>query len=354
MTGIIDRYLARHVIVATALVALLLVALSAFLQLLGQLDALDDSYRLPQALHYVLLSTPQQFYELLPMSALLGALIGLGQLSSGHELMVMRASGLSVLRIARGAIAGGVIIALAAVAVGELVAPSSEQAARELRNLARFQRVSWLGPSGVWARDGNRFVNVRQMISQDRLRNVDVYEFGPDGELVAMMYAREAQVDESGWSLRDIRTTRFDGERIRRQKTEQAEWSTLLSPSLLRLFVIDPDTLSLRGLVDYMQYLERNGLDTARYRQAMWTKIIMPFSVLTMILLALPFVFGPMRDVGQGQRAMVGVLVGVTFYVLNMTLAQSGLVFGLNPLLSALLPTLLFAVGSVWALSRVR
>lgn len=352
--GILDRYLARHLIGATLLVALLLVMLSAFLLLLGQLDNLTGDYRLPQAFQYVLLSMPQQLYELLPMAVLLGALIGLGQLASANELLIMRAAGMSVLRVARGALVGGVVIAVIAVLLGEFVAPSAEQNARAMKNYARMQRVSWLGSSGVWARDGNRFVNVQEMLRENELRRVQVYEFDDDGNLDRALFAREAHADEQGWQLNSVAVTNFAGKDIEASREDSIAWNTLLNPSLLRLFVVDPDTLSLQGLQRYMRYLERNDLETRRYRQAFWTKVVIPFSILTMVLLAVPFVFGPMRDAGQGQRVIFGVLIGVGFYVLNLTLAQSGLVFGLNAIVSAWLPTLLFAAGSLFALSRVR
>ncbi|HEX7029398.1 MAG TPA: LPS export ABC transporter permease LptG [Gammaproteobacteria bacterium] len=352
--GILDRYLARQVIGATLLVALLLVALSAFLQLLAQLDALTGDYGLVEAFHFVLLSAPQQLYEMLPMAVLLGSLIGLGQLSSANELMVMRAAGVSILRLARGALLGGAIIALAAFLIGEFVAPSAEQYARSMKSIARMQRVTWLGASGVWARDGHRFVNVRQMLREDELRDVFVYELDDNGELQRMLAADEAHIGSDGWQLRDISITGFTTGGVETRRVERASWETLLSPSLLRLFVVDPDTLSMQGLVRYIGYLERNGLETQRFEQAFWIKLVAPLSVLVMVLLAVPFVFGPMRSVGQGQRVIFGVLIGVGFYVFNLTLAQSGLVFGLNPFVSAWLPTVLFAIGSVVALLRVR
>lgn len=352
--GILDRYLARQVIGATLLVALLLVALSAFLQFLAQLDKLGGGYTLLEAFQFVLLSIPQQLYELLPMAALLGGLIGLGQLATANELMVMRAAGVSVMRLARGALLGAAAIGLGALLLGEFIAPPAEQYARSMRTYALHERVSLLGVSGVWARDGKRYVNVRQMVREDELRNVNIYEFDQDGKLRQVMTAREAHVGPEGWQLESMVTSRFGERGIETDRVRNVAWNTVLSPSLLRLFVVDPDTLSLQGLQRYIAYLERNGLDSRRYQQAFWTKVVIPVSILAMVLLAVPFVFGPMRSVGQGQRVIFGVLIGVAFYVFNLTLAQSGLVFGLNPLVSAWMPTILFTAGSVFALSRIR
>lgn len=353
MIDILDRYLARQVIGPSLLVALLLVALSAFLLLLGQLDNLDGDYGLPQAFQFVALSVPQQLYELLPMAVLLGALIGLGQLASSNELMVMRAAGISVLRLGRGAMLGAIVLAVLAFLVGEFVAPPAEQYAGSMKNYARLQRVSLLGTSGVWARDGERFVNVRQMLREDELRDVLVYELD-ENRLQSILHAREAIATQDGWKLKNIRVTRFEETGVSVEKISSAPWDTLLNPSLLRLFVVEPDTLSMQGLSRYIGYLENNDLDARRFKQAFWIKIVAPVSVLVMVLLAVPFVFGPMRSVGQGQRVIFGVLIGVGFYVFNLTLGQSGLVFGLNPFVSAWLPTALFALGSVVALMRTR
>lgn len=354
MSGILDRYLARHVVGASLLVALLLVALSAFLLLLGELDNLGGEYRLGDAFRFVLLSVPQQLYELLPMAVLLGALIGLGQLASANELMVMRAAGFSVMRLGRGVLLGAGLLAVGAFLLGEFVAPPAEQYARSMKTQARTQKVSWLGANGVWARDGDRFVNVRQMVRENELRDVAVFEFAGDGRLAEVFNARAARATGRGWLLEDVSVTRITPAGLVTEHLPTAAWQTLLSPSLLRLFVIDPDTLSMRGLLRYIEYLEDNGLETRRYEQAFWIKMVAPVSIFVMALLAVPFVFGPMRSVGQGQRVIFGVLIGVGFYVFNMTLAQSGLVFGLNPFFSAWLPTTLFALGSVYALTRVR
>ena len=238
MTRILDRYIATHIIGATLLVALLLVALSAFLLLLGQLDNLDGDYRLGDAFRFVALSTPQQLYELLPMAVLLGALIGLGQLASSNELMVMRAAGISVFRLGRSAMVGGLVIAMLAFVIGEFVAPPAEQYARATRNFARLQRVSLLGTSGVWARDGSRFVNVRGMVREDELRNVSVFEFDADRELKSVLVAREAGVSENGWQLSNISVTEFKDGEVSTRRVRRMAWDTLLSPSLLRLFVV--------------------------------------------------------------------------------------------------------------------
>lgn len=353
MITILDRYLARNIIGGSLLVAFLLVALSAFLLLIGQMSDFAGQYDLWKAIQYVLLSMPQQVYELFPMSVLLGSLLGLGGLASGNELMVMRAAGISTLRLGRACILGGVILGLGCFALGEFIAPQAEQHAKALKNSARMNRISYLASGGIWAREGNTVFNVQQMIAADHLLGLSIYRLDESGGLDLVLEAREAMGGKAGWTLKQVKETRFTEAGVASRNVASMPWPNLLETSFLRLLIVDPEVLSLRGLSDYMEFLERNGLDVKRYEQAFWTKVVIPFSVVAMVLLALPFVFGPLRSVGAGQRVIFGVLIGVIFYLVNLTLSHSGLVFGLPPLVSAWVPTVLAVLIATAFLRRV-
>lgn len=357
MRGILDQYLARQVIAGSLLVALLLAALTSFLVLIGQFDDFHGSYGIWEAIQYTLLSMPQQTYELLPMSVLLGSLLGLGNLASGNELTVMRAAGISTVRLGRSCLLGGVVLAVLCFALGEFVAPHAERQANELKNSARLNRVSFLARGGIWARDGDVVFNVQQMISAERLLGVSLYVMGENRKIERILVAKEAQAEpQGGWSLKNVRETRLNGadsSDIVTAHHDSLPWNSLLDTSLLQLFVVDPDVLSLRGLDQYISFLQRNELDVKRYKQAFWQKAVMPVSIIVMVVLALPFVFGPLRSAGTGQRVLFGVLIGVGFYLVNLTLGHSGLVFGLPPIFSAWAPTVLAAFLAFAFLRRI-
>ncbi|MGH8336689.1 MAG: LptF/LptG family permease, partial [Gammaproteobacteria bacterium] len=132
------------------------------------------------------------------------------------------------------------------------------------------------------------------------------------------------------------------------------EWHTFLSPGLLSLFVVDSDSLSAHGLYRYIGYLQSNGVNSNRYIAAFWGRVAVPVSLLVMLILALPFVFGPMRSATTGQRLVTGMLIGIGFSIFNSIFTQSGVVFGLNPVVTAWLPTVLLAIISGIAVSRIR
>ena len=161
-------------------------------------------------------------------------------------------------------------------------------------------------------------------------------------------YAREARYDDSRWILEDIRQSEILEHRVLSREIEEAAWDAMFKPSLVDVVAVKPESLSAIGLRRYIDYLRENGLSTARFELAFWTKIIYPFATVVMIFFALPMVLGILRSAGVGQRILVGSIVGMAFHVINQISGDIGLVYGLSPLLSAVLPTLMFlAIATV-------
>ncbi|MCG8433647.1 MAG: LPS export ABC transporter permease LptG [Gammaproteobacteria bacterium] len=351
---IIDRYIAIAVIGGTVLVAFFLLALSGFISFVGQLDDIGKgTYSLGDVVTFVLFSMPEQVYQLFPMSVLLGSLLGLGMLANNNELMVMRTAGLSIFRLGRSALLGGVTLALFCFLLGDYLVPPAESFAKSLKTSAVYQRVSLFGRRGIWARDGDLFVNVRQMTETGKLEGIYFFELDKEGRLVRTANAAQAVLEEDGWRLLGLEQTNLQERSTATVVEDNARWQTMLNPQLLQLFVVEPETLSTGGLLDYIDYLERNELNSEQYEMAFWIKVVTPFSVLVMVILALPFVFGPLRSVGTGQRIMVGILIGVVFYLVNRTLIHSGMVFGLNSMIVAWLPTTVLAALSFLGIRRI-
>lgn len=353
---ILDRYLAATVIGGTVLALLVLVALGAFFTFLGEVGRIGSGdYGTAQAIEFVLLSMPLQAWEVFPVAALIGTLLALGNLAAGSELVAMRASGISLLRIARSAALGAALLAVVCLLLGDVIAPPAEQYAQSRRALAVHGELAITGEQGVWARDGQTYLNVRQLSDERRVDGIFFFEFDDDGRLVRQAQATAARFDAGGWALEGVEETLIDaGGRASTGFHSELRWDTQLSPDLLNLFVVDPGSLSMFGLHDYVGYLKRNELDPRRYQHAFWAKLVAPISVVVMVLLALPFVTGSQRSASAGQRLLVGLLIGVAFFMVNRVLGFSGEVFQLNPVFVAWLPTALLAGAALFALSRMR
>lgn len=352
---ILDRYLATYVIGGALLVLFVLSSLGAFINFVGQLHNVGTGhFVLVDAFKFAVLAMPQQAYDMFPIAVLVGSLLGLGSLAANNELVVVRTSGVSMFRVSIAVIIGGLFLATTCGVLGEFVAPPAKRYAESQRTLKLYDRLSLLGREGIWARDGEMFVNVGQIVAQGSIRGIYIFKYDQDGRLVSMSRASGATFADGKWSLLGVRRTQLTADGAEVATVRKADWSTLINPDLLKLFVVDPGDLSSRGLLEYIEYLHGNGLDATKYEVAFWAKLVAPLSVLVMVVLALPFVFGPLRSVGAGQRLFVGMLGGIGFYLLNNTILHSGEVFHLNPVVTASAPTFLLALISGFAVARIR
>ncbi len=352
----IDRYILSGIVRGTVLVMLVLLALSSFIALIGQVDNVGTGgYSTGDAVIYVLLTLPLVAYQLAPIATLLGALLGLGNLSANSELVVMRAAGVSPWRLARGVVIAGALIAMLAGALGEFIAPPAEQYAKRFRTLAMHNELSMAQGQSGWIRDGDVVVNIEQLFERNLAGGIYIFTFAADHTLASIVQARAARFDADGsWVLDDASQTEFGADGLTARRSERLRQGTGLSPELLGLSVVDPDSLASRGLTEYIAYLQDNGLDADRYVTAFWSRIATIVSVVVMAALALPFVFGALRSSGAGQRVFVGVLLGAGYFLANRMIANSGAVYGIDPILTAWLPTLVLTVVTAVAVARIR
>lgn len=353
-TKILDRYVAASVVLATVIALFILVSLDGFFAFIAEIDEIGNKqYDLSAAIVYVLLTLPRRAYEMFPMAMLLGSLVGLGSLSSNSELVVMRAVGISLARIVGSVLVTGAAIMVVMVLIGEVVAPASEKYAQSQREIARSNRITLQGSQGFWARDGQSFINIRTILGRTKLENIFIYEFDDHHQLKIATHAQSATFDGERWLLKDIKQSYISENGVFINHDANAAWDSLLDPSLLNVVVVKPENLSTLDLARYVYYMRENNLDANRYELAFWVRIAAPLSSLVMLLLSVPFVFGPLRSVGAGQRILVGVLIGVGFTLFNRMLNHMGQVYSFSPFWSAMLPTLLFLSIGVWSTRRV-
>jgi lipopolysaccharide export system permease protein len=351
---ILDRYIAVAVVTGTLVALLIVVGLDVFFNVIAQLDNVGrENYTLMTLVQFVALITPQSMYQLFPMAALLGSLMGLGGLSANSELIAMRASGLSIWRIIRSIMQVGVLMLVVAVFVGEVVAPVAEQHGQKLRAAAMNRAISFLSSRGLWVRDENLFINARRVLADNTLTDVTVYEFDDETRLKVVTQAVKAQYRDGQWILQDVSRTEFTDDRVLVRHEEQLARASTLTPELLGVVALKPENMSIRDITQFIGYLEENGLDTRQYRYAFWGRFMTPLAALVMLFISVPFVFGSMRSVSAGQRVFIGMLVGFGFYLISQIVSQVGQVFGFNPLLTMLVPGTVFMLFGIRAVRRI-
>jgi len=353
--GILNRYIAKAIVGATLLVLLVLMGLYTFIDFVTELDDLGKgNYQLTDIFLYILYTMPKRIYDLLPIAALLGSVLGLGSLASQSELVVMRASGISVAQINKAVMIVALGLMVIAVFMGEVLRPPSEQKARVMRTFAQTGMEGTQSDNGFWSRDGLHFNHIDQISSDGDLIGVSIYEFDSEHRLRILTKAQQAQYEGDGWILTDVLQSTINERGVRVRTVEYARWKSDLNPKLLNIVVVPPEFLPVWDLLAYIDYLQDNKQSVEQYKMAFWKKVMMPISSAVMVFLAVPFIFGPLRSAPIGGRILAGALVGIVFQLFNDSFQQMGVVFGFLPWLSAAIPTVLFAIFGVYLMKRVR
>ena len=352
----IDRYIFKTIVGSSLVTLLVLVMLDFFISLLAELQSVgENDYGLAQIFQFLALGLPSRIYQAFPTSLLLGGLLGMGALASSSELVVMRAAGCSLLRLVGAALQAGLVLGLMALALGEFVAPRTEQLAQDMRARAQNKSLAINDGKGFWARDGNKIINVRAVLPDVMLSEIFVYELDEKSDLRSLGRAERGRFVDGEWVLEGLTRSVMSPERVVTESVPRIPMmGSVIGPDMLEILSSDPKDLSMRDLLHYIRYLVSNGLDARAHELAFWLKVLGPLSNLAMLLVAMPFVFGSHRSVTTGQRLMVGIGLGLLFFLLNRLLSNLVLLYGYHPFIGASLPTVLFMVGGALALQRMR
>ena len=350
---LLEQYIGRTV--ATSVITVVVVISSLFLLIgfAGEFDKIGQAnYTLFMAAQYTLLLLPDRIYEFFPLATLLGSILGLGALANTSELVVIRTAGVSVLRIVLAIMKTAVILMVIAFFLGEVIAPPALKYAKLQRVKALSKNISLNTQFGLWARDSNTYIHVQRVDNDGNLVNIHLYRLDDEHQLNQILYAKSAKYNGKQWELLNIEQTDISVEEVKITKLDSMNWQTLLDPEIVNVVTFEPSKLSIWKLSSYVNYLEDNGLETSQYELALWSKVVMPFTIAAMVLLAVPYVFGSLRRTSVGQQILIGFLAGLTFFIANRLLGQMSLVYGFHPLLGASVPTILVFVGAFWMFKR--
>ncbi|MES1982357.1 MAG: LPS export ABC transporter permease LptG [Pseudomonadota bacterium] len=351
-------YLARQIYISIALVLVVLLMLFSFLDLIHELGEMGHgSYSLGYVLLFVLLTVPSHIYELFAVVVLIGTIFALVQMAANSELVIYRASGASLRQMIGALMVIGLPLMMLSFLCGEFVAPPSERLAQTLRLKAKNAEVTVKEfRSGVWVKDERSFVNVKNVLPDTSLLNISIYDFDETYHLRAITAARRAVfVRQGSWQLDNVLQTRFDQRGTTVSNQEHMEWRSTLNPDLLSVLLVVPEQMSASNLYQYTEHLRDNHQNTGRYEIAMWNKLLFPFAVLVMMLLALPFASHHQRNSGISTKIIGGIVLGLSFHFIGRLFANLGALNNWSPVLSATaMPALflLLAATMLWRTER--
>ncbi|MFC7514503.1 LPS export ABC transporter permease LptG [Herbaspirillum sp. GCM10030257] len=368
---VLHRYVAREIIAAVIFALVAFLALFAFFDLIGELPQVGrGNYQLQHAFLYVTMGLPGYVYDLMPIAALIGSIYTLAQLAARSEFTIMRASGLSTGMASWMLARVGIVLVIVTFLFGEFIAPATSAMAEKWKLQAQGASISQEFRTGLWTKDvirqngltgetvGTRFLNVKDVTPAGRLQNVKLYEFDRDFRLIAVVTAAYADYQARNvWRLSDVTETSFGAKlsditaTITTKTLPARDLVSEITPNILSVLFADPDRMSAYGLAVYTRHLAENNQTTERYEIAFWKKVFYPFAVLVMMALALPFAYLHFRAGGVSLKIFIGIMIGVSFQLLNSLFSHLGLLNTWPPLATAVLPSMMFlviAIGSLW------
>lgn len=363
MPRIHDLYIGRTVLLTVIVVWAVLLGLDAILALSGEANNIGQgSYTFGHAIAWTAYTLPRRAYSMFPMAAVIGALMGLGQLAATSELTALRAVGVSRRRIAVSVAIALSLLTVVMVVNGETLSPWAQNRADALRSSARYETdMTMARYSGLWAREGDTFLNAQtgeeQLTDDGRtqlvLHDVRLYALDANGRLATLTYAVTARHGEGGWVLEKVRRDSF-GERSATRTTAESEpWNSQLDAAALAAGLTKPRNLSAAELRTSIEYRKRNGLDARDYEDTYWGRWFYPLNVLALCLAAVPFAFGSLRSGGMGKRLFLGMLFALGFLLLQMFFSRMAGALRFDYRIAYALPPILMLAISSW-LSRRR
>lgn len=352
--SLIDRYIGWTMARATGMTVLVLTILLVFFGFVDEMeDVGEGDYQVDDAFIVAALSSPRYVFEVFPISALLGSLIGLGGMAAHGELIAIRAAGLSLHDIVLSVVKTGLLLMVAVFLFGEFVAPPAEQLAQQISTEKQQGKVTLKTRYGFWARDGQAFVNIRSILAGTRLEDIYIYEFDERQHMKLATHAAVAEYQGDHWQLRDIEQSSFEDGRVSARQLSEARWDSLLDPGLLSVVIVKPDMLTIPELNQYVNFMRRNGQSALDYEVAFWNKITTPLATAVMLFLAIPFVLGSQRSSGTGQRVFLGAMLGAVFYMSTRAMSFAAVVYEMNALVAAAVPGIAFMIVAMLLLRRV-
>jgi lipopolysaccharide export system permease protein len=369
----IRRLIYGEVLAAIALVALGFLALFFFFDLVDELQYLGkssginaaDIYQIRHALLYVGLLIPNHLYELLPISVLIGTIFVMARLAQSSEYTILRTSGLGPWRALKLLLALGALFVVFSFAIGDYVAPASERAAQLLK--ARYQNKITIGQTGAWLKEKQAYntyvVNVKTLSPDNEMQGVQIFEFNNKGLVVSTTQAPLATFTAGdSWLLHKAHRAEFEvpvgisgaakpqeTAKVNRATLETFRWPTEISAEMVSVALLKPERMGTIDLFNYVRHLDANGQTAQRYEIEFWKKVFYPLSCLVMVMLALPFAYLHFRSGGIAGYVFAGVMIGISFFLLNNVFGYIGNLRNWQPWLAAATPGLLYMAVSLGA-----
>ena len=362
----IRRLLSRDIVASVLFVALAFLSLFFFIDFVDELEGVGRRGRTAwHAVLAALFEVPGHLYELAPIAVLIGTIYSLSRMAQSSEFTILRTGGLGPWRALRLLTLLGLAFGVLTFVVGDFLAPASKQQGVQLK--ARFAGGLSIGGAGAWLKEhrstpeGERSysVNVAGTGAGGTLLGVRIFEFDADGRLVSRIESAEGRVGNDGtWSLRDAQLTQWPPARMSGttgtpsvEVTRHAllQWPSTLDAKVVAAAVLPDGTMTTLELWRYSAHLSDQEQAAQGYQIRFWRKALYPLACLVMVALALPFAYMHARAGGISLKVFGGIMLGISFVLLNNLAGHIGMLRGWSPWLAAAAPSLMYLLLSMGA-----
>ena len=341
-----DLYIFKNILQSVLVVLFIFLALLGFLEFIAQADDIGiGSYGLNQAIQYSLLKLPSAIFQLMPIIILIGSLLALGDMSKNSELLVLLTSGVSFQRMGISVFFSGIVLCFFTASIGEYISPKMERYADQYRTINKYQYSRLGDTGGIWLREGDKIIHINLLKENKSFGNVSIYQLAGHNKLSKISRASSAGIDDyNQWILSNLSETVFDSDGITDDYSRYKIEKTKLNRDLVNLTIVKSEDLNIVELYRFIKYLDSNDLDSSPYRMVFHSRIASLLAIPIMCLFALPFSLGLLRKKGIGYRIILGIMIGLLYFLLQQTLAESAVVYNLEPFLVGWLPILLLII----------
>ncbi len=353
-----DRYITKTLLSYTSVVLLVWLSIYSFFNFLEELNSIGKAdYTTLEAIKYILLQMPELVYKQASPVILLGCVLGMGYLATTNQLVVLRVSGNSILKLSSITIKIALTFVIVILAFGEFFVPLASEEGEKVRAKALGQSFALQSREGFWIREGGNYINVINNIDSSLFTDVTIYQVSPSNKIETIITSESVDfVGTTTLAMKNaniISLNEIDNS-IEITSNKRNNYNKIVSfdRDVIESLKKEPKELTTRKIYKHIQFLDDNKQASSIYKVELYKRLIKPVTLVAMILLAMLFIFGSNRDVSLGRKIFFGITLGLSFEMLSRVGSALSLSINLSPLMSAVLPTLVIIVLAIVLLSR--
>ena len=341
---IIPFYLFKRFLLGLFVSMVVLVSIETFFSFTAEIKYLDQgNYDLITILKYIILNIPKSIDIMYPYAVLIGSMLSLGAMASDMEFVSMQSAGISVTRIISIIIVQVFLFSCVFYYITDSVIPKYSSKAEKKRNIALNKKIIFKH-NGVWFKDKSTFIKIDEIYSTSNLKGITMYHYDEKNTLQSIKHIKEAHASNNTWALKNVTEIFLGSDPIIKKEYGEQTLNNFLDKNLISIKTNKPYSMSLRNVGKNIRYLEKNNLDSSVQKKIFWEKVFKPISTIIMLFLAMPFLFGKLRSTNTSKRIVIGVFIGISFFIISSILPNLGMLIGLTPFINVLLPHLAFVI----------